>query len=158
MAQIRGSTDIMDASIPGSKLEVPVPTIAALASAQVVWESPGPEVSQKIEIAASLVDAVSDPLSPGSSNADVQVTVTDNAADAEPSHTATLTVALAPIGVILAGAGSARIVIRASSNGQFAIAVTEPTATVKRYLWVLQGGSSQFFVKARDGVIELDFT
>jgi hypothetical protein len=115
---------------------------------------PTAEVSDVIEIAGNVLDYDGQPLA--SSVADIEVRVTDGAADGEPSATAFLTAASVPVGTVLAGSGTASLVVR-SHNGSLAIAVHESTANCHRYLWIKGAGHERLWVRAADGVQELVF-
>ncbi len=120
-----------------------------------VWGAPGAEAGDAIEVSASLTDFAGDPLA--TDQVDVEVRVTDAANDAEPSATATLAAAGTPLGTVLAGTGTATLVVRTTAGGTLGVRVSEAAAAM-RYLWVRQAGHAQRFVRARDGVLELAFT
>lgn len=122
----------------------------------VVWGSPGSESSEIIEVAASCVDFNNVAFASGI--VEVEIKVTDSAADAEPSATATLAAAATPVGTLLSGTGTATVVMRTNASGLFKVAVTEATATVFRYLWIKQGGNARLWVRSSTGVLELSFT
>lgn len=117
------------------------------------WGTPGAEASDIIEISGSILDYDGNALA--SSIVDVEIMVTDGATDGEPSATATLAAASTPSGTVLAGSGTATIVVR-SNAGVFAIAVHE-TAVAHRFLWVRGAGHERLWVRAVAGVQELVF-
>lgn len=117
------------------------------------WDTPGSESANTIEIAGSILAYDGSLLV--SSLVDVQIVVTDGAADGEPSATAYLTAASSPVGTVLAGSGTATLIIR-SANGQLSIAVHEASAG-HRFLWVSGAGHERLWVRAQDGVQELVF-
>ncbi len=119
-------------------------------SVQVTWNSPASESANTIAISGTVTDANNDPVL---SAVDFQVLVSDGAADGEPSSTATITAGAS--GTILAGSGTASVVIR-TDTGEFAISVNE-TAVGHRYLWVSGAGHERLLVRATDGVQELIF-
>lgn len=121
---------------------------------QIRWGTPTAESGNVIEIAGSVLDYDSLPLA--SSVADIEVRVTDGAVDGEPSATAFLTAAGTPVGTVLAGSGTASLVIR-SDSGSLAIAVHEATANCHRYLWIRAAGHERLWVRAADGVQEVIF-
>ena len=90
-----------------------------------------------------------------SSVVDIEVRVTDGAVDGEPSATAYLTAAASPVGTVLAGTGTASMVIR-SDSGSLKVAVHE-TAAAHRFLWIRAAGHERVWVRAADGVQELVF-
>lgn len=126
--------------------------IAVLVS--LLWGAPGAQAGRVIEVAASTLDFTTAPLA--SSLIDVQIIVSDGAADAEPSHTATLAAASAPIGTVLAGSGTATLTMRTDASGNLKIAVTEPNANF-RYLWLKNGGNARLWPRSAAGVPELIF-
>lgn len=121
---------------------------------QVRWGTPTNEASNVIEIVGSVLDYDGQPLA--SSVADIEVRVTDGAVDGEPSATAFLTAAAVPVGTVLAGSGTASLVVR-SDSGSLAIAIHESTANCHRYLWIRGAGHERLWVRAADGVQELVF-
>lgn len=121
---------------------------------QIRWGIPTAESGNVIEIAGSVLDYDGQPLA--SSVADIEVRVTDGVVDGEPSATAFLTAAASPIGTVLAGSGTASLVIR-SDSGSLAIAVHESTANCHRYLWIRAAGHERLWVRAADGVQEVIF-
>lgn len=120
----------------------------------VVWGTVGAESSNAIEVPASCQDVSGVAVS--SSEIGVMVIVSDSAADAEPSATATISAASVAVGTLLAGSGTATAVFKTDASGNFKIRVSE-TAAASRYIWVRAGGHFQRFVKARDGVLQLTF-
>lgn len=118
------------------------------------WGTPSGEVANSIEITGTIL--AYDSILLLSSVVDVEVTVTDGATDNEPSHTATLAAASSPVGTVLAGSGTATMVIR-SSGGSLAIAVHEATANCHRYLWIKGAGHERLWIRAESGVQELVF-
>lgn len=132
----------------------PYPTDLTAELVGVVWGTPGPESGDAIEISATIQDAEGKALA--SSVVDVDILVTDGAADNEPSSTATLSAASVPVGTILSGSGTARVCIR-SAAGAFAIRVNE-TAAANRYLWLTGGGNARLVARSTSGVIELVFS
>ncbi len=131
-----------------------VPTTVNLALISTVWGTPGIESSNKIEISGSCrnLNGVS-----FAGIVDIMIKVTDGAADAEPSSTATITAAAVPVGTVMAGSGTATVQIRTNSSGLFKIAVNE-TAVGFRYLWVSSGLHVIYWVRSNVGVLELQFT
>lgn len=121
----------------------------------VIWGTPGAEVSNTITVSASSADLDGNTIS--SSEIGVMVIVTDGAADNEPSETATISAASPAVGTLVAGDGTATAMFKTNASGNFSIKVTE-TAAASRYVWVRAGGHFQRFVKARDGVLQLTFT
>lgn len=117
------------------------------------WGSPSSEVSNTIEIIGQILAYDGTLLL--SSMVDIEIVVTDGAVDGEPSATAYLTQASSPVGTVLAGSGTATMVIR-SSGGSIAIAVHE-SAVGHRFLWVKGAGHERLWVRAVDGVQELVF-
>lgn len=120
----------------------------------VVWGSPGAESGDAIEIQATVETLDGTAYSTGL--VAVNVTVSDSAADNEPSATATISAATTPVGTLLAGGSTATAVFLTNASGAFKIKVSE-TATASRYLWVKAGGHCQLFVKAKDGIQQLTF-
>ena len=86
---------------------------------------------------------------------DILVVVSDAANDREPSATATLS--SGALGTMYAGSGTATGVYRSDINGRIDILVSE-TAAAYRYLWVVAGGNTRLFIKAKNGVHEVQFT
>ena len=121
----------------------------------VVWGTPGSEVANTIEINATCLDFSGGSFASGL--VDVEILVSDGAADNEPSATAAITAAGTPVGTLLRGSGTATVVMRTNSSGSFSIAVHEATASVMRYLWVKQGGHARLWVRSSAGVLELSF-
>lgn len=120
----------------------------------VVWGTPGAESGDAIEIQATVETLDGTAFSTGL--VAVQVTVSDSAADNEPSATATLSAATTPVGTLLAGSGTGTAVFLTNASGAFKVKVSEPAAA-SRYLWVRAGGHCQLFVKAKDGIQQLTF-
>ncbi len=120
-----------------------------------VWGTPGVESANAIEIPATLIDFAGLPLE--SNQVDVQIVVTDGAADNEPSSTATLSAAGSSVGTVLAGSGTATLVMRTDAAGELAVKVSE-TAAGFRYLWVKNGGQARLWVRSSTGVLELTFS
>lgn len=118
------------------------------------WGTPGAEVANAIEVTGTLTDFLGAAFS--NSLTDIEVLVSDGATDAEPSATATLSAAGTPVGTVLAGSGTARMVMR-SASGSIKVKVTE-TAAANRYLWIKQGGNARLWVRSLLGVHELVFT
>lgn len=118
-----------------------------------VWGTPGAETGNVIEISGSITSY--DGTLFLSSLVDVEVTVTDGATDGEPSDTAYLTAASSPVGTVLAGSGTATIVMR-TSGGFVSIAIHESSAA-HRFLWIKGAGHERLWVRAVDGVQELVF-
>lgn len=132
----------------GTGLETVTPVLVGLQ-----WGTPAAESGNSIEIPATIKDFAGVDLA--SSIVDVEITVTDSAADSEPSATATLSAANTPVGTVLCGTGTARLDIR-SASGALRIKVTE-TAAGNRYLWVKAGGITRLWVRSLTGVQELVF-
>ncbi len=124
--------------------------------AQVNWGSPGSEVGTTIEIQATVQDAQGNTVA--ASTTDVVVVCTDSATDCSPSHTATMAAAGTPVGTILDGSGTATMVMRTNSSGLFKVAVTEPTASVNRFLFVSTGSGSQRWVRANSAAQQLTYS
>lgn len=120
----------------------------------VVWGTPGAESGNAIEIAASCVGFAGEPFLSGL--VDVRIIVSDGAADASPSHTATINAAAIPVGTITEGAGTATATVRTDSGGNFKISINE-TAAASRYLWTTTGGHSRLWVRSSTGVQQLTF-
>lgn len=120
----------------------------------IVWGSPAPESGNAIEIAASCLGFAGAPFLSGL--VDVKIVVSDGAADASPSHTATINPAAVPVGTITEGAGTATATIRTDNNGNFKISITE-TASASRYLWISTGGHSRLWVRSSTGVQQITF-
>lgn len=130
------------------------PTTLNNALISVVWGSPAAESGNAIEIAASCLDFSGAAFASGL--VDVKLIVSDAANDGEPSHTAVITAASVPVGTILSGSGTATVIVRTDSNGNFKIKVTE-TAAASRYLWTTTGGHSRLWVRSSTGVQQLTF-
>jgi len=113
----------------------------------VTWGTAGTETSNAIEITATVAQGPNGGGALTNTNSVVLVVVSDSATDCSPSATATITAAGTPLGTLLDGTGTATAVFRTSSAGTFRIKVTE-TAVGSRYLWVMQGMSSQVYLKA----------
>lgn len=128
--------------------------VAAMFS-YVSWGTPGAETANVIEIQATIKDAAGNTLA--AATTDVQVVVSDSATDGEPSATATLAAAGTPVGTVLAGSGTATIIMRTNASGLFSIAVSE-TAAASRYLNVSQGSNSQAYVRANAAPKQVTFT
>ena len=118
-----------------------------------VWGTPAVEVGDEIEISATLENYDGGVFA--SSIVDVEILVSDGATDNEPSATATLEPAADPVGTVLAGSGTARLVVR-SDSGSLKVKVKEPTAA-HRYLWLKAGGNARLWVRSKTGVQELIF-
>lgn len=134
---------------------IAVETALQSALISVVWASPGAESGNAIEIAASCVGFAGEPFLSGL--VDVKIIVSDGAADASPSHTATINAATVPVGTITEGAGTATATVRTDSSGNFKISISE-TAAASRYLWISTGGHSRLWVRSSTGVQQLVFT
>jgi hypothetical protein len=117
--------------------------------ASISWGTPGTEVSNAIEVTGTALNMQSATIASTSTIAEIRVS--DSA-----SATATLTAAGTPDGTIVAGSGTATLVIQTSANGTFAVKVTE-TAAASRYLWVNQGNGSRTFVRANSAPLTLTF-
>lgn len=120
----------------------------------VVWGSPGAESGNAVEIPASCIGFAGEAFVSGL--VDVKIIVSDGAADASPSHTATISAASVPVGTITEGTGTATVTVRTDSNGAFKIKITE-TAAASRYLWISTGGHSRLWVRSSTGVQQLTF-
>lgn len=120
----------------------------------VVWGTPDAESGDAIEIQATVETLDGSAYSTGL--VAVQVTVSDSAADNEPSATAIISAAGTPVGTLLAGSGTATAVFLTNASGAFKVKVSE-TSAGSRYLWVKAGGHCQLFVKAKDGIQQLTF-
>lgn len=120
----------------------------------VVWGTPGAESGDAIEIQATVETLDGTAFSTGL--VAVQVTVSDSAADNEPSATATLSAATTPVGTLLAGGTTATAIFLTNASGAFKVKVSE-AASASRYLWVKAGGHCQLFVKAKDGIQQITF-
>lgn len=118
------------------------------------WGTPTGEVGNAIELTGFILAYDGTLLL--SSIVDVEVKVSDGAVDNEPSHTAFLTAASSPVGTVLAGSGTATLVIR-SNGGSLAIAVHESTPNCHRFLWISGAGHERLWIRAADGVQELVF-
>lgn len=117
------------------------------------WGAPSGEFSNTIEITGIILAYDGTVLL--SSLPSVEIIVSDGAADAEPSATAILTAASSPNGIVLAGSGTATLIIQAQS-GSLSIAVQEP-GSGHRFLWVAGARHERLWVRALDGVQELVF-
>lgn len=117
------------------------------------WGTPGAESGNAIEIVGSVKKL--DGTSSTSSAVDVKIIVSDGATDNEPSATATLSAANTPVGTVLAGSGTATMVIR-SSSGSIKVKVSESSAG-HRYLWISGAGHERQWIRAAAGVLELVF-
>lgn len=122
---------------------------------EVVWGTPSAESSNAIEVQGVCYDINNAVYTTNMVYA--TVVVTDGAADAEPSSTATIDAASTPVGTVVAGAGTATAVFKTNASGQFKIKVTE-TAAASRYIWVRSGGHQQVYVRARDGILQLIYS
>jgi len=120
----------------------------------VVWASPGAESGDAIEIQASCQDFAGNAFASGL--VDAQIVVSDAANDSSPSATATISAAGTPVGSIMDGAGTATVIVRTDSNGNFKIKVSEPSAG-SRYLWLSPGGHSRLHPRSSTGVQQLTF-
>lgn len=134
---------------PGTGIETLAPLLV-----NVTWGTPTAESGNAIEVTASITDANGNALS--TSILDVEILVSDGAADNEPSATATLSAATSPVGTVLAGTGTATLVIR-SASGAFKVRVSEASAGY-RYLWIRQAGHCRLWPRSTTGVLELIFT
>jgi len=121
---------------------------------EVIWGTPS-KSGTDYTIAATSQDVSGASLS--TDEIGVMVIVSDGAADAEPSATATISAASPAVGTLLAGSGTATAVFKTNASGQFSIRVTESATSVSRYVWVRAGGHFQRFVKARDGIVSLSY-
>jgi tetrahydromethanopterin S-methyltransferase subunit F len=123
---------------------------------EVAWDAPAAESGNAREVLGRCYDLYN--VAFNSNVVYVTCVVTDSASDFEPSATATISAApVSPVGELVAGGGTATAVFKTNSNGQFKIRVSE-TAAANRYIWVRSGGHMQVYVKARDGILELQFT
>ena len=122
--------------------------------ANVVWGTPGSEASNAIEVNATT--EYLDGTSYASGLVAVRCIVSDSPTDSEPSATAIINAATAPVGTLLAGGGTATAEFITNSSGEFRIRVTE-TAVADRYIWVKAGGHYQLYVKAKNGLLQLTF-
>lgn len=117
------------------------------------WGTPSGETANAIEITGTILAYDGTVLL--SSLPSVEIVVSDGAADAEPSHTAYLTAASSSNGVVLAGSGTATLIIQAQ-GGSLSIAVHEP-GSGHRFLWVAGARHERLWIRAVDGVQELVF-
>lgn len=120
----------------------------------VVWGTPGAESGNAIEVAATCVGIAGTAFA--SAVVELKITVTDGAADREPSHTATITAADTPVGTITGGSGTATVLVQTNSSGAFKVKVSETTAG-SRYLIVGPGGHSRIYPRSTVGVLQLTF-
>lgn len=120
----------------------------------VSWGTPGTETANKIEITGTVLDASGVAIAAATS--DVKIIVSDAATDGEPSATATITAAASPVGTVLAGSGTATIIMRTNASGQFAISILD-VSVASRYLNASQGSNSQAFIRAAAGPKQLTF-
>ena len=120
-----------------------------------IWGSPSSEVSNVIEVTATIKDFVGNTLSSDLIN--VEVKVSDAANDAEPSATAILGPASSPVGTMLAGNGTATGVFQTNSSGQFRLSITETTPSCDRYLWIKAGGHQRYYLRSTVGILQLTF-
>ena len=86
----------------------------------------------------------------------VEMLITDSAGEYEPSNTTVFLTPSVQIGQALAGVTTARLTQRTDSNGQFKIALYEPTPSIK-YLWLKASGNEQFPIVAKNGIKEVFF-
>ena len=86
----------------------------------------------------------------------VELLITDSAGEYEPSDTTIFLTPSAPMGQVLAGVTTARLTQRTDSNGQFKIALYEPTPSIK-YLWLKASGNEQYLITAKNGILEVTF-
>lgn len=142
------------ASAWGAMLAADLPATLNQTLISVVWASPGAESGNAIEIQASCQDFAGNAFLSGL--VDVQIVVSDAANDSSPSATATITAATSPVGSILDGSGTATVVVRTDSSGNFKIKVSE-TAPGDRYLWLSPGGHSRLYPRSSTGVQQLTF-
>ena len=133
---------------PGAGLETLSPLLV-----NVVWGTPTAESGNAIEVTATITDA--DGVSLSTSILDVEILVSDGATDNEPSATATLAAGASPVGTVLAGSGTATMVIR-SASGSFKVRVSESAAGY-RYLWLRGAGHCRLWPRSTTGVLELIF-
>lgn len=122
---------------------------------EVVWDAPGVESGNAIEMQGRCYDLYN--VAFNSNIAYVTCVVTNSSADFEPSATAQIWAAQSPVGELVAGNGTATAVFKTDNTGRFKIRVIEDTPTCARYIWVRSGGHMQVWVKARDGIVELQF-
>jgi hypothetical protein len=134
---------------PGTGIETLAPLLV-----NVTWGTPTAESGNAIEVTATITDANGDALS--TSFLDVEILVSDGAADNEPSATATLSAGASPVGTVLAGSGTATLVIR-SASGSFKVRVSESAAGY-RYLWLRGAGHCRLWPRSTTGVLEMIFT
>lgn len=134
---------------PGTGIETLSPLLV-----NVTWGTPTAESGNAIEVTATITDATGSALS--TSILDVEILVSDGAADNEPSSTATLSAATSPVGTVLAGTGTATLVIR-SASGALRVKVSEASAGY-RYLWIRGAGQCRLWPRSTTGVLELVFT
>lgn len=122
---------------------------------RVSFGSPGTESGNAIEIVGTVQNFN------GSAIADdthiIRIVVSDSATSCEPSATATIAAAGSPNGTVLAGSGTATLIIRSATDGTFTIRVSE-TAAASRYLWVEQGPGSESYIRANTTPAVLTFT
>lgn len=121
----------------------------------VSWGTPGTETANTIEITGTVVDPSGNPIAAATS--DVKIIVSDAVNDGEPSATATIAAAASPVGTVLAGSGTATIIMRTNASGQFSIAIND-ASVASRYLNAQQGVNSQCFIRASAGPKQLTFT
>ena len=122
--------------------------------ARISWGTPGAETSNAIDTTATAQNLSGTTIA--STATIVEVLVSDSATDAEPSATATLAAGTTPLGTILAGSGTATLMIQTSSSGTFTVKTTE-TAVASRFLWVRQGRNSQTWIRANAAPLSLTF-
>jgi hypothetical protein len=124
--------------------------------AQVIWGTPGALTSQTITVSAALNDLNGNPFS--SDVCDIELTITDGIADSEPSHTATLSAAGSPIGILMAGSGTASVTVRTASGAPaFNILASEASSGSVRYLWVCASRNTQISVTDGGQPLRLQF-
>jgi len=121
----------------------------------IVWGTPSVESSNKIEILATCLNIDNEVFVSG--QVAVELRVSDSAGSNEPSDTAVIQAATAPVGTMLSGTGTATSVFKTNNAGQFKIAVYD-VAVGSRFVWLKAGGHSQLFCRAKDGILELTFT
>jgi hypothetical protein len=145
-------TQLTEVEISNQRGPQGVPASADLVSLR--WGTPAAESGDAIEIGAAVEDYAGAAVN--SSLVDVEIRVTDSAASCEPSATATLGPAAVPVGTILAGSGTATLVMRTTA-GALRLRVTEAAAGY-RYLWVKGAGNARLWVRSATGVQELIFS
>jgi hypothetical protein len=121
-------------------------TALAQLEAQVTWGAPAGATAGQKNVPATVADAAGNTITDTKSF--VRIVVTDSATSIEPSATATLGAADAPVGTIVSSATpSGTITMETSAGGLFSIKITGTSGAT--YFLVLETGmGSQRYVRA----------